>query len=315
MSNTKKVLVTGGAGFIGSHLVNALVQKGYDVKVMDDLSFGAKENLKCSLDDIEFFEKSILDRDALKKAAAGCSKIFHLAAHTSVQRSVEHPIDSHAVNTTGTLNVLEAAKDISAKVIFSSTSSYYGDNPNLPLLEHYCPNPVSPYGAHKVLGEHYLNVYKEVHGLEGIALRYFNVYGPRQNSFGGYSGVIKIFKEKIQKGQNLTIFGDGKQTRDFIYIKDIVNANIIAAESDVKHGSFNIGTGIGTDVNTIAKMVIETMRAKVDIEYKPHRPGDPIQVYCDPKYTEENLGFKAKTSLKDGMPSALCDDESALDFS
>jgi UDP-glucose 4-epimerase len=305
-SSVFRALVTGAAGFIGSHVVEVLLREGVDVIGVDDLSNGDLSNLNKVSSYLQFAQISILDMEELRRVAEGCQYIFHLAAHTSVQRSVEFPLESHEVNTRGTLNVLEVARANKARVIFSSTSAYYGDQASLPFHEDMCPAPISPYAAQKVLGEHYLNVYHKVHGVEGVSLRYFNVYGPRQRSSGGYSGVITIFKERTLQKQPWIIFGDGKQTRDFVYVEDVARANILAMRSKVPHATVNIGTGIPTDVNTVASLMQKIMGVKAEIIHQPPRPSDPLQGYCDPRRAKEILGFVAEVPLEKGLELTLC---------
>ncbi|MEI7851114.1 MAG: NAD-dependent epimerase/dehydratase family protein [Kiritimatiellales bacterium] len=224
-----KYLVTGGAGFIGSHITDTLVEQGHDVVVLDDLSSGHKANLSEVWNKIEFIEGDICDAATCLKAAEGCDGIFHEAALVSVPDSINRPRDNHDINITGTLNILEAARQQGVKrVVFASSAAVYGDNPELPKREDMLPEPKSPYALAKLTGEYYLKVYAECFGLETVALRYFNVFGPRQDPSSMYSGVISIFSERIKKGLPITIYGDGEQTRDFVNVADVVSANLLA---------------------------------------------------------------------------------------
>jgi len=222
-----KYLVTGGAGFIGSHIVDALIGQGHEVVVLDNFSTGKRENL--IVNPTQLVEGDIRDADICLEAAKGCDGIFHEAALVSVPDSINRPRDNHEINITGTLNVLEAARANGIKrVVFASSAAIYGDNPELPKREDMLPEPKSPYALAKLTGEGYLNVYAECFGLETVALRYFNVFGLRQDPTSMYSGVISIFSERIKKGLPITIYGDGQQTRDFVNVKDVVQANLLA---------------------------------------------------------------------------------------
>ncbi len=224
-----KYLVTGGSGFIGSHIVEALVADGHDVVVLDNLSSGHIENLDRVMDRIIFIEGDIRDPAACLAAAKGCDGVFHEAALVSVADSVERPRDNHEINITGTLNVLEAARACGVKrILFASSAAIYGNNPELPKTESMLPEPMSPYAVAKITGEYYLRTYAELYGLECVALRYFNVYGPRQDPSSPYSGVISIFAQRVGRGASVTFYGDGLQTRDFVNVADVVQANLLA---------------------------------------------------------------------------------------
>lgn len=237
-----KYLVTGGAGFIGSHIVDALVAGGHTVVVLDNLSSGHRENLAGVAGAVEFIEGDIRHAETCLQAAQGCDGIFHEAALVSVPDSINRPRDNHDINITGTLNVLEAARQQGVRrVVLASSAAVYGDNPELPKREELLPEPKSPYALAKLAGEYYLKVYAECFGLETVALRYFNVFGPRQDPSSMYSGVISIFAERVKKGLPITFYGDGQQTRDFVNVADIVQANLLAMNvktvKGVKRGS------------------------------------------------------------------------------
>jgi len=252
-----RALVTGGAGFIGSHLVDALVAEGCEVVVIDDLSTGNLSNLEHIKDRITFYKGDIRDQDLLRKAADGCEVVFHQAAVVSVPQTVENPIDSAMVNDIGTLFVLDTARNKNVKrVILASSCAVYGDDHKLPKVESMTPKPQSPYAVQKITGEYYARLYHDLYGFETVCLRYFNVYGPRQDPSSPYSGVISIFMSKSISGQPPVIYGDGNQYRDFIFVKDVVRANLLAAEKDEATGKvFNVGTGGYVRINQLWEMI------------------------------------------------------------
>ena len=258
MLRNKKAVVTGGAGFIGSHLADELAKQGYHVVILDDLSTGKKENIAglLSRDNVEFVEGSITNLSMLRKLFQRIDYIFHQAAIPSVLRSVENPQAVHEVNLTGTLNVLLAAKDNGVKkVVYASSSSVYGDTPTLPKREDMIPNPQSPYAVTKLAGEYYCHVFRQAYALPIACLRYFNVYDPRQDPNSQYAAVIPRFIDRISQGKPPIIFGDGEQTRDFTFIKDVVQANILAAESNAT-GIFNVGKDERTTISQLAELII-----------------------------------------------------------
>ena len=248
-----KVLVTGGAGFIGSHLVDKLIEEKNEVVVIDDLSLGKQEFVNPAA---SFYKMDIRDFSSIKNLFGGCEAVFHLAADPRLPLSIENPLLTHEINVTGTLNVLEACRMANVKkVIFSSSCAVYGDQV-LPISEKNEPNPKSPYGLHKLIGEEYMRLYSDLFGLKTVSLRYFNVYGPRKTAEGGYPMVIPIFLKQKKEGKKLTIVGDGEQTRDYINVKDVVLANLIVWNSNLKSGEcLNIGSGKQTSVNKIAEVI------------------------------------------------------------
>ena len=304
-----KYLVTGGAGFIGSHIVDSLVNKGHSVRVLDDLSSGHYSNLREVSDKIEFVEGDIRDSDTCSDAAEGCDGIFHQAALVSVVDSIERPRDNHDINITGTMNILEAARINGCKrIVFASSAAIYGNNPTLPKDESMLPEPLSPYGAAKICGEHCLQAYAEQFGISCIALRYFNVYGPRQDPSSMYSGVISRFVECAKNKATPTIFGDGKQTRDFVYVEDVVQANLKAmtTNNSLKFLRCNVGTGN----KTCLLDVIEALRGitgELDQPlFKSERPGDIRHSVADITLAREKLDFKpTKTDLKVNLGKIL----------
>ena len=276
-TNTKKVMVTGGAGFIGSHLAEELVLRGYSTIVLDNLSSGNLDNIQHLREkaNFHFINGSINNASILTEASRGVDFIFHHAALTSVPQSVEDFDTYHRVNLTGTLNVLEAAKRNGVKkVIFASSSSVYGNNPLSPKTEDMPPTPQSPYAVTKLSAEYYCEVYKLVYGLSTICLRYFNVYGPRQNANSPYSAVIPKFIDAIEQNKQPVIFGDGKQTRDFVFVKDVVKANILAAESN-STGIYNIGSGQELTLNCLLSTILKQMnKENIKPIYQKERTGD-----------------------------------------
>ncbi len=298
----KTVLVTGGAGFIGSHLSEALISEGLSVRVLDDLSSGHLSNLEEVRSSVEFIEGSVLDAECVQRAADGCSAIFHLAAVVSVLRSIAEPEMTHQVNTTGSLNIMEAARQTGARVIFSSSAAVYGNSEDVPLREITTPSPMSPYGAQKLLGEHYLASYYASHRVESVSLRYFNVYGTRQDPASPYSGVISIFAGKAKDNNPIVIYGDGSQTRDFVYVQDVVRANLAALHApDVQSEVVNVATGQGTSVRTLADLTISSMDSSSAIIFRDSRPGDIMHSIGDPCYAQQRLDYHTETQLRNGL--------------
>ena len=240
-----RTLVTGGAGFIGSHIVRRLLELGHAVRVLDDFSTGSRDNLAEVSSDVEITAGDVRDADALERVANGCEVIFHEAAIVSVPYSIEHPMESHAVNVVGTLNTLEVARRVGARrVVFASSAAVYGAEPTLPKVESMLPAPISPYGVEKLTCEHYLAAWAHLFGVETVALRYFNVFGPRQDPSSPYSGVISVFVDRLLAGRGVTFFGDGRQTRDFVYAGDVAEANVLAASArGVSGRAYNVACG------------------------------------------------------------------------
>ena len=294
-----KLLVTGGAGFIGSHLVDKLIEQGHEVVVIDNLSTGEKENLNPKA---KFRKVDIRNLKKIKPAFKGVDHVFHLAAQARVPLSVKDPIETHTNNALGTLNVLVAARDNKVKkFIYSASSSAYGDQKNLPLKEDMTPRPKSPYGLQKLIGEEYCRLFYELYGLPTVSLRYFNVYGPRNPLEGAYALVIGIFLRQKKAGEPLTIDGDGEQTRDFTSVRDVVRANILAAESNkVGRGEvINIGAGNNHSINKIAELIGgKTIN-------KPPRLGDPKHTLADNSKAKKFLGWEPEVSLEQGINQLL----------
>lgn len=294
----KKVLVVGGAGFVGSHLTDKLVELGHEVHVLDNLSGGKQEQVN---KEAIFHLADITKVEEIKPLFVGVDWVFHLAALPRVPYSIEHPLETNEANVTGTLNVLFAAKEAGVKkVIYSASSSAYGDQPTLPLVETMTAQPKSPYGLQKHIGELYARMFSLIYGLPTVSLRYFNVYGPRYNPEGAYALVIGKFIEQKKRGEPLTITGSGEQTRDFTNVKDVVRANILAAESDKvgKGEVINIGAGNNVSVNRIAELVGgEVVHVEARLE--------PQNSLADNRLAKELLGWSPEVKIEDGIKELL----------
>lgn len=302
MLRGKRIAVIGGAGFIGSHIAETLASAN-DVVVVDNLSSGSLKNIAGVREKVQFVKADITDQKALKAAINGTEIVFHLAAQTSVARSMVEPEFTDRVNTGGTLNVLATASDCGAKrVIFSSSAAVYGDDPRLPKREDMVPVAISPYGASKIAGELYCQVFAKSYGLYTVALRYFNIYGPRQDPASEYAAVVPKFIQAARAGRPITIFGDGEQTRDFCYVGDVVRANILAAESTGASGAIlNIAGGKTITINRLAKEIIRITGSKVRLMHKPARKGDIVHSRADVRAAKEKIGFSAKVRLGGGL--------------
>jgi len=296
-------LVTGGAGFIGSNIVNRLLERGDSVRVIDNLSTGKLGNLAPILSDIEFIEDSICNPESMHRATRKIDTIFHQAALPSVPRSIEDPEASHTNNITGTLNVLRAAHANGVKrVIYAASSSAYGDTPTLPKQEKMIPNPMSPYAVTKLAGEYYCRVFSSVYGLATISLRYFNVFGPHQNPDSQYAAVVPKFIRCLLDGQAPSIYGDGEQTRDFTYIDNVVAANIMASQAEVLHGEVvNIATASRTSVNHLYSLLQTITGRKNQAQYHPPRDGDVKHSLADISRAFELLGYQPEIDLETGL--------------
>ena len=300
-----EILVTGGAGFIGSHIVDRLLDEGFKVRVLDNLSTGDKKNLAQHQNkkSFQFIEGDIRNFDLVKKTVKGVDAVIHEAALVSVTRSVENPLLSNEINVTGTVNLLKACVDAHIKrFIYASSCAVYGDTETLPNHENLAPKPLSPYAVDKLAAENYAKVFHDVYGLETVSLRYFNVYGPRQKH-GPYSGVISIFINRLLENKPPIICGDGEQTRDFINVKDVVEANMLALSKRKAVGEvFNISTGEATTINklteTIQKIMDKTSLKPVHAE---PRPGDIKHSYGDISKARRNLEYEPKVQLEKGL--------------
>ncbi len=296
-----KVVVTGGCGFIGSNLVEEL-SRFADVVVIDNLSTGNLSNLEGM--GVEFVRGDILDLNLLKKVFEAADYVFHLAAVVSVQESVKNPLRTNEVNVGGTVNVLEAARVQGVKkVINSSSCAVYGDSGKLPLRETTPPDPKSPYATSKLAAESYCRVYEEVYGLKSVCLRYFNVYGPRQDPFSDYAAVIPRFISRVLRGKRPVIYGDGEQTRDFVYVKDVVKANMLAMERG--RGVYNIASGKSISINELAGLICKIIGEKLDPIYKRERKGDIRNSAADISKAKEEIGFEPSYSLEEGLSETI----------
>jgi len=304
-----KYLVTGGAGFIGSNLVRFILAKGHGAVVLDNFATGKKENMHDFRDKITFIEGDIRDRKTVDKAVAGVTAIFHEAALGSVPRSVEDPATAHDVNVNGTLTVLEAARAARVKrVIFAASSSAYGDSPESPKVETMPPQPISPYAANKVACECYLRAYAACYGMETLALRYFNVFGPYQDPFGAYAAVIPAFVSKLLKAERPTIFGDGEQSRDFCYIDNICEANWLAANAPAKvcdGNVMNIACHASTSLNQIYRLLQQLMKVDIAPVYAPVRAGDVKDSLADISRAKQVIGYQPKVYFDEGLRKAI----------
>lgn len=294
----QRALVVGGAGFIGSHLVDALVAKGHEVHVLDNLSGGKRENVNSAA---TLHEADITNLTQIKPLFEGVDWVFHLAALPRGPYSIEHPVETNEVNVTGTLNVLLAAKEARVKkVVYSASSSAYGDQPTLPLVETMSAKPKSPYGLQKYVGELYAHMFSFVYDLPTVSLRYFNVYGPRYNAEGAYALVIGKFIEQKKRGEPMTITGNGEQTRDFTHVRDVVRANILAAESErVGKGEvINIGAGNNVSVKRIAELIGgEVVHIEARLE--------PQHTLADNSRAKELLGWSPEVGIEEGIKELL----------
>lgn len=301
-----RIVITGGAGFIGSNLAEELSkEKDTEIIIVDDLSTGRIENLRKFNQNIKFVRGSITDLDLLKMIFEDVDYVFHQAAIPSVPRSIKDPIAANNANINGTLNVLVAAKDSSVKkVIYASSSSVYGDTPELPKREDMRANPKSPYAVTKLVGEYYCDVFNEVYGLKTVSLRYFNVYGPRQDPYSDYAAVIPRFINMVSENKPPVIYGDGEQTRDFTFVKDVVRANVLAAKSDAK-GVYNIAYGNRISINELANMIMKLMGKNLKPVHDAPREGDVKHSLGDISRAKKDLGYEPRYSLEEGLKEII----------
>jgi len=302
------VLVTGGAGFIGSHIASTLAASGARVRVIDDLSTGHRENLEEIKGDLDFVHASLADQSALLKSLEDVELVFHEAAIPSVPRSVENPRDTHEACLDATFSLLLGARDKKVRrVVYAASSSAYGDQPTLPKREEMAPDPLSPYAVAKLVGEYYCQVFTRVYGLETVSLRYFNVFGPRQDPGSQYSGVISRFIDSLIKGARPVIYGDGEQSRDFTYIENVVNANLLASQTEKGIGQvINVGNGQQTTLNELLRE-LKSLLGKNDIEadYQPTRSGDVRHSLADTDRARNLLGFEPSVGLRAGLQRTI----------
>jgi len=294
------VLVTGGAGFVGSHIADAYCPDN-EVRILDNFSSGKRANVP---DDATVIEGDVRDEEAVAEATDGVDLVFHQAAIVSVARSVEDPTTSNAVNANGTLAILEAARRADARVVFASSAAIYGAPDALPVTETESKDPSSPYGLEKLTSDHYCRLYADLYDLPTVALRYFNIYGPRQSG-GDYAGVIKAFTEQARDGGPLTVHGDGEQTRDFVNVADVVQANVLAAQTDETGEAFNVGTGSRTSVRELAELIRDEIDPVAEITHVDARDGDIRHSAADITKAREQLGFEPTIGLADGLHDYL----------
>jgi UDP-glucose 4-epimerase len=300
-------LVTGGAGFIGSHLVEALVSRGDKVRVLDNLCAGKKENLAPWLDRIEFIEADLNDAPALRRAVAGVDTIFHKAALASVPLSVERPLDTNAACVTGTVALLHAAREAGVRrVVYAGSSSAYGDQPTASKRETDFLAPISPYGAAKLAAEHYCHAFASLGGIETVTLRYFNVFGPRQDPHSQYSAVIPLFITAMIAGKAPVIFGDGKQSRDFTFVGDVVQGNLLAATvPGVSGRAFNIASGESVDLLRLVSALNELLNLQIKPNHQPPRPGDVRTSQADITQARTHLGYEPQVPFEEGLRRSI----------
>ena len=298
-----RYLVTGGAGFIGSNTVDELVRRGHSVVVLDDLSSGREDNLAEVRNKITFIKGSITDIEVVRKAMHEAEYVLHLGARTSVPRSVKDPIETNKINIDGTLNVLVAAKELKVKrVVFAASSSAYGETPTLPKVETMQPQPISPYGVTKFVGELYGQTFGRCYGLENVALRYFNIFGPRQDPSSPYSGVLAKFCTAFLEDTPPVVFGDGEQTRDFTYVDNAVQANLLACEAPNVSGKvFNVGVGGRVSLNEVLRELGKITGKTLEAKYEPPREGDIRDSQADISQAREFLGYSPQVSFEEGL--------------
>jgi nucleoside-diphosphate-sugar epimerase len=298
-----RYLVTGGAGFIGSNMVDELLRRGHDVVVLDDLSTGKESNLAHVQGKIGLRIGSITDLGTVRSCCEGADYVIHLAARASVPKSVENPIESNFVNIDGTLNVLVAARDAKVRrFVFAASSAVYGETPTLPKVETMPAQPISPYGVTKYVGELYAQVFGRVYGLENACLRYFNVFGPRQDPSSQYSGVLSRFMLAVIEGQPPTIFGDGEQSRDFTYVENVVDETLRACEAPGASGKvFNGGTGLRITLNDVLKLLGQISGKKIEARYESPRTGDIRDSQADISLARKVLGYEPRVGFEEGL--------------
>jgi UDP-glucose 4-epimerase len=302
-----KVLVTGGGGFIGSHVVEGLLRAGHDVRVLDNFATGRRENLQPMLGEIEVVEGDIQSYERVHNAVSGCELVLHQAALPSVPRSVQDPLTSNAINVTGTLNLLLASRDAAIqRFVFASSSSVYGANATLPKHEELTPLPISPYAVAKLAGEGFCRSFWEVFRLETVALRYFNVFGPRQDPLSQYAAVIPNFITACLSGSAPVVYGDGEQSRDFTYVENVVQANIEAMTArEVAGKIFNVAAGERTSLNQLLELLGRTVGRRIEPRHEAPRAGDVRHSQADVSRAERSLGYRPRVSLEEGLRRTL----------
>lgn len=306
-----RILVTGGAGFIGSHLVDRLTEAGHDVRVLDNLSSGKRSNL-ARAGGLDLVEGDIRDVATVHGTLKGIEVVYHLAAVASVQASIDDPLGTHGSNFVGSLNLLEAAREHGVRrLIYASSAAVYGDTDALPVSEQTLTNPLSPYAADKLAGEHYLRFYGAKHGLETVAFRFFNIYGPRQDPSSPYSGVISIFVDRIRRKQPVTIFGEGRQTRDFVYVRDLIDLLAAAATNERAVGAvLNVGRGVECSLLELLASLERLAGHSVPRQHAPARVGDILRSRADVRRLENMFGRVPRTTIDAGLAELLASESS-----
>jgi UDP-glucose 4-epimerase len=296
-------LVTGGAGFIGSHIVERLAREGHRVRVLDNLWSGKEANIKSIPGDIELIHADIRDARAVAEATRGVDVVFHEAALGSVPRSVADPVTTHEVNLTGTLNVMLAARDAKVRrVVYASSSSVYGETPELPKHEELTPQPLSPYALSKLAAEHYIRVFHRVYGLEAVSLRYFNIFGPRQDPESQYAAVVPRFVTALLEGKRPVIYGDGLQSRDFTYVENVVNANLLAAEAEGVAGqAFNVACGGRYTLLELLSKLKEIIGSDIEPEHEAAHEGDVRDSQAAIEKASQVLGYHVSVGFEEGL--------------
>jgi nucleoside-diphosphate-sugar epimerase len=296
-------VVTGGAGFIGSHLVHRLLAEGGRVRVVDNLATGKRERLSDVRDAVEFLEGDLADPDVCENALRGADYVLHQAAIPSVQRSINDPVGTNEANITSTLNVLAACRNHGVRrLVFAASSSAYGNSPVLPKREDMPPSPLSPYALQKFVGERYCQLFFELYGLETVGLRYFNVFGPGQDPYSEYSAVIPKFANRLQRGKSIVVYGDGEQSRDFTYIDNVVEANLLALGAKRAAGSvINVGCGERITLNRLIKILEDILKVRATVDYQPARPGDVRDSLADISRAQDLLGYRPTVAVTEGL--------------
>jgi UDP-glucose 4-epimerase len=301
----KKVLVTGGAGFIGSHTVDLLLANNIPVRVLDNFSSGSRSNLDESQLQLEVVEGDIIDRDSVREAMTGVSHCLHLAAQVSVVASLDDPVHSAMQNIVGFVNVLtEAQKHSIERLVYASSAAIYGQPSEIPLPESATKSQLSPYGLEKQVDEEYADLFARIYGLSSLGQRYFNVYGPRQDPKSPYAGVIALFVDRIVQNQNMTVYGDGDQTRDFVYVKDVARANLAALQSE-STGACNVGTGVQTTLLDLIESLIKITNKTPAVSHEPAREGDIKYSLANVSRMNRELGINPKTGIAEGLKALI----------
>jgi len=302
-----KFLVTGGAGFIGSHLAEELVQRGHQVRIVDDFSTGKKKNIASFLDKIELIEGDIRDIEVCRQAAKGMDFVLHQAALTSVPYSIENPLLTNEINIKGTLNLLLASRDAAVqRYVFASSAAVYGDDPHLPKKEEVVGASLSPYALSKRVGEMFCQLFTRTFGLSTVCLRYFNIFGPRQDPASQYASVIPLFISRMLKNEKPVIFGDGEQTRDFLFVSNVVEANMLAVKADSLEGEvFNIGYGEETSINELTRKINEILKMNIRPAYDEPRPGDIKGSFADISWARKMLKYEPTVDFSEGLKRTI----------